>query len=481
MLDSSTKIVDAGAFCDLELTVGESPHTTVFRLHSTILKNRSTYFKNVLSSDKVEKVDNIFKIRKENVSVEIFHIIFKYIYNDVIDFASDIKTNIDLLIAADDLCLTEMCSEIEAKLLSDKELLKKNFVTITHAVNKFDHFTNLLQFYKNTLQEDPTLIFKANDFTTINRDIFLDLVSIYPFKPIEVWDKLLEWAFTQINKSPSEIANCTSDDISTLKDLMQPFVSHIKFKDIHSHEFSQKVKPYKEILNSDLYIEILEYYSFDDDKISKCRTDIDSQIINSEQAFLLANLIKILENPSVYASVSKRLDVFFYKFTLLVRGSRDGYSTSTFHNLCDGKGPTLTIARVRRTNEIIGGFNPYSWYSEGGDCTDDSYRRDSPPDRRSFIFSLDKKNLENSVFSKVKSGECAHFNGDDVGPNFGGRNADLVLLCYNDNQGKCVKKNYETRIRDSTDYFDIDEYEVFHVNGYNCNNLLYFNQSKLLS
>ncbi|CAG8476584.1 15650_t:CDS:2 [Rhizophagus irregularis] len=296
---------------------------------------------------------------------------------DIIDFTSDVKTNIALLIAADDLCLNDMCSAIEAKLLNDKELLKKNFVTITHAVNKFDHFTNLLQFYKNTLQEDPTIMLKANDFTTINREIFLDLVSIYPFKPIEVWNKLIEWAFAQIKQLPSEISICTSDNISTLKDLIQPFISHIKFKDIAPHEFSQKVKPYKQILNSDFYIEILEYYSFDDSIISKCRTDIDSLIINSEQAFLLANLIKILENPSVYA---------------------------------------------------------------------------------------------------IKSGECAHFNGEDVGPNFGGKNADLALLCFDQNEGKCVKKNYETRIRDNTGQFDIDEYEVFHVNGYNCNNLLYINQ-----
>ncbi|PKC07681.1 hypothetical protein RhiirA5_500497, partial [Rhizophagus irregularis] len=147
MSDSSIKIVDAGAFCDLEITIGENPNTAIFRLHSVILKNRSNYFKDILSSDKIKKENNILKYQKENISVEIFHIIFKYIYSDIIDFTSDVKTNIALLIAADDLCLNDMCSAIETKLLNDKELLKKNFVTITHAVNKFDHFTNLLQFY----------------------------------------------------------------------------------------------------------------------------------------------------------------------------------------------------------------------------------------------------------------------------------------------------------------------------------------------
>lgn len=77
MLDSSIKIVDAGTFYDLEITVGKNQNNTIFRLHSVILKNRSSYFKNVLSSDKIEKVDNVFKFQKENISVEVFNIIFK--------------------------------------------------------------------------------------------------------------------------------------------------------------------------------------------------------------------------------------------------------------------------------------------------------------------------------------------------------------------------------------------------------------------
>ncbi|RIA86040.1 hypothetical protein C1645_878923 [Glomus cerebriforme] len=466
MLDSRTKVVDAGAFYDLEILVGKEPDTTTFRLHSLILKTRSSYFKNVLSSNELKTENKIIQFQKQNISVEIFHNIIKYIYRDIIEFGNNIKTNIDFLIAADELCLTDLCLAIEEKLLSNKELLKRNFVTITLAVNQFDHFTNLLKFYKDALQEDPTLIFKADDFATIKREILLDLISVYPFKQIEVWDQIIVWAFAQDDNLPSDITMCTSENISTLKDLIQPFISYIKFKEISPSNFFQKIKPYKNIFNNDTYIEILEYYSFNENVLPKFRMDIDSTIINSEQAFLLANLIKILENPSVYSSVSKNVDVFFYKFKLLVRGSKDGFMTSTFHSHCDGKGPTLTVARIKSTNEIIGGFNPYSWYSEGGECKDDTNRRDNT-DRRSFIFSLDKDNLENCIYSKVKSGECAHYNDGSFGPNFGGKNADLNLLCSDVSEGKCVKKNYETRIRESTGYFAIDEYEVFQVKGYN--------------
>src|SRR5581483_12112187 len=144
---------------------------------------------------------------------------------------------------------------------------------------------------------------------------------------------------------------------------------------------------------------------------------------------------------------------------------------STFHSCCDMKGPTITVARVQGTNEILGGFNPYNWHSEGTEIKDDSYRADSvDKSRRSFIFSLDKKNLENSIYSKVKSGECAHYNDEDFGPNFGGKNADLNLLCSSINEGKCVKKHYEARIREASNSFQIDEYEVFQVKGFNFEN-----------
>src|SRR6266496_2125430 len=70
-----TKFVDAGAFYDLEILIGEKPNDTTFRLHSMILKNRSTYFSNILSSDRIKTENNIIKFQRQDISVEIFHVI----------------------------------------------------------------------------------------------------------------------------------------------------------------------------------------------------------------------------------------------------------------------------------------------------------------------------------------------------------------------------------------------------------------------
>jgi hypothetical protein len=50
-----------------------------------------------------------------------------------------------------------------------------------------------------------------------------------------------------------------------------------------------------------------------------------------------------------------------YKFELLLRGSRDGFTPKKFHELCDGKPKTVTFIKVKGTEEIIGGYNPLIW------------------------------------------------------------------------------------------------------------------------
>ena len=44
------------------------------------------------------------------------------------------------------------------------------------------------------------------------------------------------------------------------------------------------------------------------------------------------------------------------KWTLLYRGSEDGFGSFDFHSECDGQSKTLTIIRAEGTSYIFGGF-----------------------------------------------------------------------------------------------------------------------------
>ena len=45
------------------------------------------------------------------------------------------------------------------------------------------------------------------------------------------------------------------------------------------------------------------------------------------------------------------------------RATQDGWAGTTFHNLCDGKVPTLTIVKVVKDNKnlIFGGYTTVTW------------------------------------------------------------------------------------------------------------------------
>jgi hypothetical protein len=89
------------------------------------------------------------------------------------------------------------------------------------------------------------------------------------------------------------------------------------------------------------------------------------------------------------------------KFTLLWRGSRDGFGSGDFHRRCNGHPNTLTVILDTKGN-IFGGFTPVEW--ESGD-----WHLNADPSLKSFLFTL--KNPHNVptrrfVLKAKKEGEA---------------------------------------------------------------------------
>jgi hypothetical protein len=69
------------------------------------------------------------------------------------------------------------------------------------------------------------------------------------------------------------------------------------------------------------------------------------------------------------------------KWSLLYRGSRDGFGSNDFHSKCDGHSNTLTIIKAKASGFIFGGFTTVDWTSSV------EYKSDA----NAFIFSLTNK------------------------------------------------------------------------------------------
>ena len=124
-------------------------------------------------------------------------------------------------------------------------------------------------------------------------------------------------------------------------------------------------------------------------------SNLDSKIINNNK--------KYNESLKNWINPSKKI-----KAELLYRLSENGDNKSTFHKLCDNKGPTLTLFHVNDGN-IVGIYTPLSWDETSG------WKNDMD----TFIFNLNKnqkyKKLKNhsSIFCDSTCGPDTNYFGCD--------------------------------------------------------------------
>jgi hypothetical protein len=78
-----------------------------------------------------------------------------------------------------------------------------------------------------------------------------------------------------------------------------------------------------------------------------------------------------------------------HQFTLLWRGSRDGFGVRAFHERCDWHANTLTLI-LDTDGNIFGGFTPVEWesrVSNGKNVNEDNCFK-ADPSQKSFVFML---------------------------------------------------------------------------------------------
>jgi hypothetical protein len=117
-------------------------------------------------------------------------------------------------------------------------------------------------------------------------------------------------------------------------------------------------------------------------------------------------------NSAIAADFPKLFEDFKDKqFTLLWRGSRDGFGADDFHSRCDGHPNTLTVILDTDWN-IFGGFTPVKWDSDN--------RRKADPSLKSFLFTLvNPHNFPARKFAlKAERKNKAIFCNSDRGPQF---------------------------------------------------------------
>jgi hypothetical protein len=180
---------------------------------------------------------------------------------------------------------------------------------------------------------------------------------------IQVWEHVLKWGIAQNPELSSDPTSYSKEDFNSLKYTLQQCIPFIKLRNLTSKEFSDKVLPYKKIFPKEFYKILLKEFLNNDSKPSDSKeikevrptnpTNIDSKIITSQHAELISKWIDRLEITDMIKNS--------YEFKLILRGSRDGFTSKKFHEICNNKFHTVSIIKVKGSNEILGGYNPVEW------------------------------------------------------------------------------------------------------------------------
>jgi hypothetical protein len=156
-------------------------------------------------------------------------------------------------------------------------------------------------------------------------------------------------------------------------------------------------------------------------------------------------------------------------FSLLWRGSRDGFEPSIFHNRCDGHPNTLTL--IENTHGyVFGGYTAVPWSSPSfGNLT-------AHADTTAFLFSL-KNPSNNPLKLEVIEPQSAVVHQSAYGPLFGrlDKGRDLSFYSFKDPTNCMDFKSYESPdgkngadggkyvVGGSTNFYEAVEIEVFEI------------------
>ena len=163
----------------------------------------------------------------------------------------------------------------------------------------------------------------------------------------------------------------------------------------------------------------------------------------------------------------KKKDLNGRKWSVLYRGSCNGFRASDFHSRCDNKPNTLTIVKSSNGN-IFGGFTSAQWKSDENGSWE--------YDKNAFIFSL--VNYENRplIFEHSTSDENSVGLYKQFGPVFGIGNDIFINDNCNTNTGSSSNLGYTythpeysnvsdkaKKILAGTLSFQVKEIEVFQM------------------
>ncbi|KAG9290157.1 hypothetical protein G9A89_010463 [Geosiphon pyriformis] len=350
-----------------------------------------------LSGDWVKRENNTIVFSKPNISPDIFEVIVRYIYSE-------------LLIAADELILKKLIDHLKDYLIEHyaKEL-EETFATFHETSFIHNSFKKLQKFCTEIAVNNPAAVFNSQDFISLNKNALCSILSQddLNIEESKIWEKIIEWGVAKLSNDIQleKVLNWTDENFEAFKESIGELLPLIRFFNISSH-----------------YLVPGSHQESVDAQPLRVSCLNDSKLLQSHN---IKQLDHWIQGKDQNTPLEDQLE---NDFKLLLRGSRDGFSPNNFHRLCDNKGATIAVTKVKGTGQLIGGYSPEAWNSL------DYYLNGEG----SFIFTLGDGKAQNAKLSKFISG-FGPFCHKEFGPQFGCDSIRTYSLNFQSIPCSCIK------------------------------------------
>ncbi|CAB5364759.1 unnamed protein product [Rhizophagus irregularis] len=210
------------------------------------------------------------------IDPEIFEMIITYIYTGMIDFSNATSEKIfSFLITSSKLNLSEATSFTQSYLVdNEKNWIHENFSKVLNNVFKLENYLDnlyieeidlwdfLIEWGMNQLHKIHNYNININYYNNNNNiSIFINNNNNYDDNDDEENQKNHKF----INNINKEIMNQQHKSPKwkireALKKILDPLIYRIRFREISSDDFYEKIKPYKMMIPMEIYEDIMSYY-----------------------------------------------------------------------------------------------------------------------------------------------------------------------------------------------------------------------------
>ncbi|CAG8440787.1 11328_t:CDS:2 [Funneliformis caledonium] len=257
-----TKLITDERFSDVIIETGRDDDKNSFKAHSSILYCRSPYLRKELLRN--EKSDDLLRIDL-NIPVKTFRALLSYMYNGLIPLDHlTIFEIYQILFASEKLGLKELVIYIRSYYLKPyhKEWLRQNFEMIYHSSFKHESFQDLQQFCISILFQNPELILKSLDSSSMTEDSLISFLKRDDLKidVIEVWDFVIRWGISKDPRLLKDPSLWSNNDFKTFGKTLQKVLPLIRFHEMSRQQFLERIQPFQQIFDPKVYDSVMMRY-----------------------------------------------------------------------------------------------------------------------------------------------------------------------------------------------------------------------------